>query len=521
LQSDFGGAFEFSLGANYLDFKTQDDYYVFNNLFSYVAEYFYNRDVASPEVVAQICDDSLVSKECIYVDDTPLDNFAGDGHNYFRSKNVVNTESWAVFGEGYFDLRPDLRLTVGLRYTEDEKITTPYPSQLLLGSWPALGFGPASGGYYRRGYPALPDIEQKWEAVTGRVVLDWKPREDTLVYASYARGYKGGGSNPPRADINTAVIQYQPLPELFEPEYVNAFEIGSKNTFHDGRVRLNATAFYYDYTDYQVSQIVDRISLNENFDATSMGLELEAVFEPTPDFRIDANFGYLKTRIGDGEGSIDVMNRTQGNEDWMVVRPWLQVPSNCIAPTELVESVLGNPLGTLVYGTVWPLAALCSGSLRYGTFNPELQSTLPYWQLFGFTYDPLRDAPNGGRGFEADLSGSELPNAPRFTANIGAQYTFHFDSWDMTVRGDYYRQSSSYFRVYNTEYDRLKGWDNANLAIYLENAQYDLTISAYVKNVFDNAPIVDAFTNSDDSMLTTNVFTLDPRLFGVNVTKRF
>lgn len=46
-------------------------------------------------------------------------------------------------------------------------------------------------------------------------------------------------------------------------------------------------------------------------------------------------------------------------------------------------------------------------------------------------------------------------------------------------------------------------------------------MQAYVKNVFDDAPIVDAFTNSDDTGLTTNVFTLDPRLFAVRLTKSF
>jgi outer membrane receptor protein involved in Fe transport len=309
------------------------------------------------------------------------------------------------------------------------------------------------------------------------------------------------------------------LPETFEPEYVNAFEIGAKNSFDGGRVRFNATAFYYDYTDYQVSQIVDRISLNENFDATSMGLEFEAVFQPTPDFRLDANLGLLKTRVGDGEGSIDVMDRTQGNDDWMVVRPWLQVPSNCIAPREHVETILSSPLAES-FGVV-ALSALCSGSNRWGTYDPNFNSILPFWAFFGFTYDPLNDAPNGGKGFAADLSGNELPNAPRVTANVGAQYTFHISNWDLTVRGDYYRQSSSYFRVYNTEYDRLKGWDNTNLSMTLENPSLNLTVQAYVKNVFDDAPIVDAFTNSDDSLLTTNVFTLDPRVMGLSLSKRF
>jgi len=91
----------------------------------------------------------------------------------------------------------------------------------------------------------------------------------------------------------------------------------------------------------------------------------------------------------------------------------------------------------------------------------------------------------------------------------------------VTARADYYYQSSSYFRVYNTEYDKLKAWDNVNLSLSLESPARDLLMEAYVKNLFDDTPIVDAFTNSDDTMLTTNVFTLDPRIWGVSLTKRF
>src|SRR3546814_20128194 len=81
----------------------------------------------------------------------------------------------------------------------------------------------------------------------------------------------------------------------------------------NGALTLNATAFYYDYTDYQVSQIKDRTAVNENFDATVWGAELEAVFAPTRNLRFNANVGYLKTKIGKGESSIDLMNRTTGN----------------------------------------------------------------------------------------------------------------------------------------------------------------------------------------------------------------
>ncbi|WP_244999477.1 TonB-dependent receptor [Brevundimonas nasdae] len=523
LQSKLNDGFNFSLGANYLDFKSQDDYYVFNNLFSLIAEYFYNfKYLPNGGLGTHPCDDQEPG-ECVYVDPNPLNQINGEGHNYFRSKNVVHTRSWAVFGETYWDLRPNLRLTTGLRYTEDRKDTTPYPSQLLLGANRDGTSAPATGGYARRGYYALPDIKQKWSALTGRIVLDWTPEltftDDTLIYASLSRGYKGGGTNPPRMDLNPKVVQYQPLSGTFDPEYVTAFEIGTKNTLMEGKLRLNANAFYYDYKDYQVSQIVDRISLNENFDAKIWGLELETVFRPTPTFQIDANLGYLNTRLADGSRSIDVMNRTQGNPDWVTLRPWIQVPSNCIAPRDLAEQVLNSPFGPSM--AVFALSALCSGSSRFGTFNPELNSSLPFWQWYGFEYDPLKQAPNAGRGFDADLSGNSLPNSPEWTANIGAQYTWFLGNWDLTVRGDYYRQADSYFRIYNTEYDRLKGWDNLNLSVSLRDAQRGLTLQAYVKNVFDDAPIVDAFTNSDDTGLTTNVFTLDPRIIAVRLTKSF
>ena len=314
LQSSFGGRFNFNLGANYLKFDTRDDYYVFNNVFTLIAEQWYNT-IQVPgggplnSGMSIPCVDGSQT-ECVYVDRSSIDNIAGDGHNYFRSKNEVTTESFGVFGEAYIDLADTFRLTAGLRYTDDTKTTTPYPTQLLLGTRDSLGYGHLTGGSIARGFEALPDIKQNWAETTGRLVLDWKPTTNLMAYASYARGYKGGGTNPPRAGIDPRVVQYLPQSSVFDPEFLNAYEVGIKSNLLDRRLRVNATAFYYDYTDYQVSQIVDRISLNENFDAESMGLELEVAYQATPHFRIDGNFGYLKTRIANGEGSIDVMNRT-------------------------------------------------------------------------------------------------------------------------------------------------------------------------------------------------------------------
>ncbi len=524
LQSAFDGPFNFNLGVNYLDFKSQDDYFVFSNAFTYIAYNLYNRSPPFGTTNYDPCPIGTTGRDCVYVDPNPIDSLDEQGHNYFLSRNLVRTKSWAIFGEAYWDVTDNVKITAGLRWTRDKKITTPVQSQLLLGG--GGGTIGTSGGYVSSGYPTDPDVVQKWSEPTGRIVVDWKPdlgfTDQTLIYASASRGYKGGGTNPPRPNLHPRIVQFQPLPATFEPEYLNAFEIGTKNSFDGGRFTLNATAFYYDYEGYQISQIVDRISLNENFDATSWGLELETAWRPSRAFRVDANLGYLQTRLKKGAKSIDVMNRTQGNPDWVLLRPWIQLPSNCIAPRELVENILTNPITQFGLG-LGALQALCGGSKELGTFDPSIPDGFQLYQFYGFEYNPITDAPNGGRGFFADLEGNELPNAPRLTFNIGAQYSFFIDDgdWELTLRGDYYRQSKSFARVYNTEYDRLKGWDNVNLAVTLERPADALTFQFYVKNVFNKTPITDFFTNSDDTGLSTNVFTLDPRIFGFSIAKKF
>ncbi len=537
LQSSFDGPLNFNVGANYLNFKTQDDYYVFNNFFTMIARWLYSS--GGGNVAPLPCALGFEGRECVYVDPNPIGSLNDQGHNYFLSRNRVRIKSLAGFGELYWNVSDSLKLTLGARYTNDKKVSTQIPSQLLLGGGTDTAFaGGNTGGRVNSGYPALPDINQEWNEFTGRVVLDWKPNlgftDDTLVYLSASRGYKGGGTNPPRVDVNPAIVQYQPLDQTFRPEYLHAFEIGMKNSFDGGRLTLNATAFYYDYKDYQISQIVDRISFNENFNATSWGLEFEAAWRPSRAFRLDANLGYLKTRLKDGSQSIDVMNRTQGNPDWVVLRPWIQAPSNCIAPRVLVERILQG------IASLRPTAlmGLCPGT-RLGDFNPGISGGIDFHQFYGFTYDALAPynpatvglninqggsgAPNGSRGFAADLSGNELPNSPRLTFNVGGQYTFFIDggNWELTFRSDYYRQSKSFARIYNTEYDRLKAWDNLNLAVTLARPTSGLTFQLYVKNVFDDAPITDFFTNADDTGLSANVFTLDPRIIGFSMAKKF
>jgi outer membrane receptor protein involved in Fe transport len=136
-------------------------------------------------------------------------------------------------------------------------------------------------------------------------------------------------------------------------------------------------------------------------------------------------------------------------------------------------------------------------------------------------FDPAT-APNSGEGFAKDLGGNQLPNAPHFTVSLGGQYSMPLsETWAGTLRGDFYWQSDSFARVFNDRpYDQLHGYTNVNLALIFTN-QDGWQAMAYLKNVFNTTAITGAFLNSDDTALSTNVFTTDPRLFGIRLTKNW
>ncbi|MGE5564975.1 MAG: TonB-dependent receptor domain-containing protein [Parcubacteria group bacterium] len=557
LQSDVDGKLHFSAGANYTTFDVLVDYYVMYNVITAFAMMrpfnlgkptsfditkcaFGYIDPVLGYVPGEV-DSSTPGARCPYIDPNPLERMDGEGHNYFRSKNPYKLQSGAVFGEIYWNLSDALKLTAGLRYTNDRKTFTPVPTQVLL------GIGSFQGGTTNKGYPEREPIRQQWGEWTGRLGLDWKPdlsfTDQTLLYAFYSRGYKGGGANPPTPGFANAAqyeevlrsyksfdedtiqfllavgptlrltaVEYGPT---FNPEFVNAFEVGAKNTLLDGAMTLNGGAFFYDYRDYQVSQIRDRSAVNENFDAKVWGLELESVFSPSRSLRLIGNIGYLDTRIADGETSIDIMNRTQGDPNYVLVKPWVQMPSNCIVPTAVVESWLSTHGAGAGYGT------MCGGAVDLFLTPPPID---PNPDIGGgvLPYDPLNYPEiHGGAGIRDQLGGNELPNSPHWTVNLGAQYGFDFaKGWRATIRSDAYWQSQSWARVYNAVNDKLHGWYNANLSLWIENDE-GLKVELYAKNILDKTPITDAFINSDDTALTTNVFVLDPRLIGLSIRKEF
>jgi len=561
LASDFDGPFNFSLGGNFFRYDTEDKYYVMFNSFSMHAASSGTASAENPYVPNQTDNYDCLSRGlvepdfnvlqevtgCIYMDPNPINSLNDLGHNYFLSRNPYKLISYAVFGEAYYNITDKLKVTAGLRWTVDKKEAPRIPSWVLASR--------------TAGYPVANVVDQEWREPTGRLAVDWKPdlsfTDETLLYASFAHGYKAGGANPPPAGLvmycagceggetaNAIVHASATQPQTFEPEFVNAFELGSKNTLLDGRMTLNLAAFYYDYQGYQISQIVNRSAVNLNFDTTVWGLEIETDWRPVENLRLGLKAGYESTRVADGMKAIDTMDRTAGHAGWITVSPFPTFPSNCILPAYLFVAE-GNYYNGVPTSTGPHLVNLgspggggLSGCERAYVEHVDPVTGLPYvpnptvanhpGALLGRPgyagWDPNYDyGNNNGEGFYKDLSGNELPNAPHFTTTVTADYTIPLpNDWLATLHTDLYYQSEAWTRIFNTPgYDKLKAYTNVNLAAIFTNEELGWKIMAYVKNVFDRDSITGAFLNSDDTGLTTNVFLTEPRLYGLRVTKDF
>ena len=201
----------------------------------------------------------------------------GNGRNIMEQEH----QAWAIFGQLDYQLTEELEITVGARYTDESKeidgtFSEPGASWgLLLGLEDLTIFNPRPN--------VSEDLDD--EQITANLKLTWKPSEDKMFYASYATGYKSGGTNTDR--INPAFSQ------LFDAENSATFELGMKADFPDQNLRANFTIHRTKTEDYQTNAFQGAgFNLSNAGEVITKGAELEFWWNPADNLEIAGAYIY-------------------------------------------------------------------------------------------------------------------------------------------------------------------------------------------------------------------------------------
>lgn len=249
-----------------------------------------------------------------------VDLFAATPILELDTKYEQETESAAVFGHVEWMFAEKWRLTLGARYTEEERdwagctfvaedgslagfLNAQFGAALGAGDCGTINDNPDSPNYIFNviGTPAVNDAFQVYEDTIdtkrwmGKIGLDYAVSDDVLLYGTISNGFKSGGFNG--ANSNTTQ-QLQP----YDEEVLTSYEIGAKTTLLDGSMQLNAATFFYDYKDKQEQDIavtfVGNISGLTNVPKSEiLGAELDLQWLPIDGLMINAGVAWLDTEV--------------------------------------------------------------------------------------------------------------------------------------------------------------------------------------------------------------------------------
>ncbi len=216
---------------------------------------------------------------------------AYDAELGFVSEAYPTRESQSVYGQATVNINEANRVVFGMRYTEDEfssDVTNFFGLQTFL-------------------------ISDDLDETTGRLAYEYDVDENTMVYISYTKGFKPGGSNltfgyPMDAEGFGAAPAPQLIFPIFESEMIDAYEVGLKTDFMDGRMRANVSAFSYDYENLQFQSTdpdIYRGGVANIPESEMKGLELELIGLVSESLSFDLRVAYLDTEITSSYEALD------------------------------------------------------------------------------------------------------------------------------------------------------------------------------------------------------------------------
>ena len=245
---------------------------------------------------------STLSGENRWVNDGKIENYAGFaqigfkftdsvklsvGARYTHDKKEGNVSGFVVATGDRFspnDPRPNVTIE-GLCRTPTGGVVSPTPAQCL----------PPNQWIFSAGTGFQTEYSKSWSETTPQATLDWQVSDTLFLYATVAKGFKGGGFDDTPANVAQATTP-------FDPEEATNYEIGFKTDLLDNRMRLNADVFYMDYKDLQVTQTNAACLCNITDNAASAeikGVEAEFQFAATERLRLSLAGSYVDATYKD------------------------------------------------------------------------------------------------------------------------------------------------------------------------------------------------------------------------------
>jgi iron complex outermembrane recepter protein len=386
---------------------------------------------------------------------TPLNDptlFAAPGTFLSYFGRDISSESKSVFGQVEVPLGETLTAVGGLRYTDNKR------SAIYLNAGPfgpgapdrdLIGAGPARKDFSTLSFVQTLPLGSSEDKITWLAGLNWKPDSDTLVYAKVSTGFKGGGFD--------AVGTYKPETNM-------AYETGLKKSFGDaGQHQFNASAFYYDYKDLQVSVLLDTAVGGQIFNAGKakiFGFEAQANIELSENDHFDVSFNYLNAEYKE-----------------------LLASFNAFCINNLPATTPTNSCGITSVGDIDPNTA--------GVQQPN-------------------------------FAGNRPPFSPEFIVTVGYDHVFDMGgAGTLTARADSTFKSSYFTDFYNRRDGQQKAFSQTNLSLVYKPENEKFSVAAFARNLENTRPLTyGGYTAAGPDDIFNWQFGT-PRTYGVRVSVDF
>ena len=201
------------------------------------------------------------------------------------TRSLEEADQWSIFGQVYWDISDTLQATFGLRYSEQDSKVTDLLNQPVLGP-DAVGKG------------SFTDLSPKF-------ALDYQIDDNTMVYGSIAKGFRAGSAN-----VDLSLGTDPNYSRDFDADTIWNYEIGTKTSFLDNRITVNAALFYIDWTDIQIDRPISDLTagtpdaitfiVKNGDDAHSFGVEADVNITPAEGWSIVLGGSYVEAEYDNG-----------------------------------------------------------------------------------------------------------------------------------------------------------------------------------------------------------------------------